>query len=188
MDVDEDDPIVTSYPVFLTVPLPSTRRVLVLEHTSQKPEHLDTRPFTPLEVRLKPRSGMVEVDNPMETLSAYDREKGLNWGLKLSASTAAKSGGSHGLPGGFGVGAPPPRPKRRPEGELDEDLSMDWNTAVARDKVLRLQTLGGQIPTKKEAEYMIGVFQDSESSLADQAPSCCRVLTRTSQRAYTSRP
>lgn len=154
---DDDDPIVASYNVFLKPSLPAHRRVMILEHPNKSDGKKMAR--APLEIRMKTNTGMVEVDYPIDYNAFYDRSKGLSWGTHLQKSTEAKKGGTHGLAGGFGVGAPPPR--ARPGRAQDEvfDPSTDWAEALRKDYVLRTQTLGGQMPdTSQESKYMVGVF------------------------------
>lgn len=159
----EDDPITASYQVFLNPALPLGRRLLVLQH----PNRTDEAPRPPpSELRLKANAGMVEVDMPLDTAAAYDREKGLNWGKTLKQSMTMKNGGSHGLAGGFGVGAAQQRgggtgAKGKGAAREDDD-DLTWGDAVRQDKVLRTQTLGGQYPDSKEVQYMVGVFQGSK--------------------------
>ncbi|KAL7807291.1 Sin-like protein conserved region domain-containing protein [Trichoderma gracile] len=155
-DNDDDDPITASYQVFLNPALPLGRRLLVLQH----PNRTDNTPRPPpTELRLKEHSGMVEVDMPLDNTTAYDREKGLRWGRALQNSMAVKSGGSHGLAGGFGVGAVQQRAPRKKGDAADADEDLDWNEAVRQGKVLSTQTLGGQYPEADEVQYMVGVFQ-----------------------------
>ncbi|KAH8173492.1 sin-like protein conserved region domain-containing protein [Sarocladium implicatum] len=156
----DDDPITASYKVFLNPALPLGRRLLVLQH----PNRTDEAPRPPpSELRLKANAGMVEVDMPLDTGAAYDREKGLNWGKTLKQSMTMKNGGSHGLAGGFGVGAVQQRGGgaggKGKGAARDEDDDLTWGDAVRQDKVLRTQTLGGQYPDSKEVQYMVGVFQ-----------------------------
>ncbi|KAL5091236.1 hypothetical protein Trisim1_003207 [Trichoderma cf. simile WF8] len=158
---DDDDPITASYQVFLNPALPLGRRLLVLQH----PNRTDSTPRPPpTELRLKEHSGMVEIDMPMDNTTAYDREKGLRWGRTLQNSMAVKNGGSHGLAGGFGVGAVQQRAPRK-KGEVEEDENLDWNDAVRQGKVLSTQTLGGQYPDTDEVQYMVGVFQGKDLHL-----------------------
>ncbi|GJC78492.1 DNA-directed RNA polymerase III subunit rpc5 [Colletotrichum liriopes] len=157
----DPDPVIASYDVFFNPSLPQGRKLWVL----QQPNRTDPRQATPTEMRLKARSGMVEVDVPLDYTQSYDREKGMKWGRQLKASLEAKNGGTHGLSGGFGVGAPPPRPKRRGEVDLEDEMYLEWPEAVRQDKVLRTQTLGGQCPDHKEVQYMIGVFQGKDLHL-----------------------
>lgn len=169
MDLDqqptdaEDDPITATYPVFLNPSLPSGRRLLVLNHPNRTDDH--PRP-PPSELRLKSRAGMVEVDMPVDSSNGvYDREKGIRWGRSLHASTVAKSGGSHGLAGGFGFGAVQQRGaaggRKKSDALEDDDVMLDWNEAVNQGKALTTQTLGGQYPDTNDVQYMVGVFQGS---------------------------
>ncbi|KAJ0114623.1 hypothetical protein J7T55_004867 [Diaporthe amygdali] len=154
---DDDDPIAATYNIFLKPSLPAHRRVMILEHPNKSDGKKMAR--APLEIRMKTNTGMIEVDYPIDYNAFYDRSKGLNWGTHLQKSTEAKKGGTHGLAGGFGVGAPPPR--ARPGRGQDEvfDPSTDWAEALRKDYVLRTQTLGGQMPdTSQESKYMVGVF------------------------------
>ncbi|KAI5463474.1 Sin-like protein conserved region-domain-containing protein [Mariannaea sp. PMI_226] len=157
---EDDDPVIASYQVFLNPSLPLGRRLLVLQH----PNRTDDAPRPPpTELRIKANSGMVEVDVPLDNSVAYDREKGLKWGRTLHASMAAKSGGSHGLAGGFGFGTVQ-RGAGRKKAD-DEDENLDWTEAVRQDKVLRTQTLGGQYPEYREVQHMVGVFQGKDLHL-----------------------
>ncbi|KYK59137.1 DNA-directed RNA polymerase III subunit rpc5 [Drechmeria coniospora] len=151
---DEDDPITASYSIFLNPAPPLGRRLLVLQHPNRTD---DTPRPPPTEMRLKAHSGMVEVDMPIDTAAAYDREKGLKWGRTLHSSMATKNGGSHGLAGGFGFGAVQQRGPGRKKTAADDDDEgvLDWNDAVRQDKVLRMQTLGGQYPDIEEVQYML---------------------------------
>lgn len=158
---DDDDPIVATYNILLKPSLPAHRQVMILEHPNKSDGKKMAR--VPLEIRMKTGTGMVEVDYPIDYNAFYDRNKGLNWGTHLHKSTEAKKGGTHGLAGGFGVGAPPPRPRAGGRGAAAQDDSidpgMDWAEALRKDYVLRTQTLGGQMPdTRAESKYMVGVF------------------------------
>lgn len=168
-DDDQDDPITATYQVFLNPSLPLGRKLLVL----QQPNRTDEAPRPPpSQMRLKSLSGMVEVDMPLDTTAAYDREKGLRWGRTLHASMAVKNGGSHGLAGGFGLGAVQQRAGRK-KGEPDEDDVLDWNEAVRQGKVLSTQTLGGQYPDSNQVQYMVGVFRGCTSLARPLPPQLC---------------
>lgn len=157
-DDDDDDPIVATYQVLMKPSQHAQQTLKILE----APNKIDPKKDrVPLELRTKPGTGMFEVDFPLDHSAAYDREKGLNWGTALQKSTEAKKGGSHGLAGGFGVGAPPARAPRGGGGRGADgiDYGMEWNEALRRDMVLRTQTLGGQTPDAgAESAYMVAVF------------------------------
>ncbi|KAK7429909.1 hypothetical protein QQZ08_003531 [Neonectria magnoliae] len=159
---EDDDPVTATYQVFLNPSLPLGRRLLVLQHPNRTD---DTPRAPPTELRVKANAGMVEVDMPLDNSVAYDREKGLKWGRTLHASMTAKNGGSHGLAGGFGFGTVQRSAAGRKKTEADDDDDLDWTEAVRQDKVLRIQTLGGQYPDYKEVQHMIGVFQGKDLHL-----------------------
>ncbi|KAI1098503.1 hypothetical protein F4804DRAFT_346303 [Jackrogersella minutella] len=179
-DGNDADPIVASYDVYTNPPLPDTRKLLVLQHPNkQGPVRTAYRQIG--EVRLKSKSGFIEVDVPQGHGHAdYDRDKGLRWGSALARSVAAKNGGTHGLAGGFGVGVPSRGAAAAAAGaagrggaggrqnDLEREISMlDWSEAVRQDKVLRMQTLGGQAAAEKETNcrWMVGVFKGDQLHL-----------------------
>lgn len=170
-DDDEDDPITTTYPVFLNPSLPAGRRLLVLQHPNRTDNH--PRP-SPTELRIKAHTGMVELDVPLDSSTAYDKEKGLRWGKSLKASMQAKGGGSHGVAGGFAFGAPQQRGggrgRQRDLAAEENDFNLDWNEAARQGKVLTTQTLGGQYPEVSDVQYMVGVFQGSKQLIPKMHP------------------
>jgi DNA-directed RNA polymerase III subunit RPC5 len=166
-DDDEDDPVVATYSVFMKPPLPEKKKLLILQYvnkTAQDPTSI--RQPRILEMRVKPKTGMLEVDVPIETSHVYDQGKGIKWGAMLQKSMETKKGGSLGLAGGFGIGAPAVRAAGGRRGGNDDNIPLSWAEATRQDKVLRAQTLGGGRSTEEEnAKYMVGVFQGSESPL-----------------------
>ncbi|KAL1843193.1 hypothetical protein VTJ49DRAFT_2744 [Mycothermus thermophilus] len=165
---DDDDPIVASYSVFLKPPLPEHRKLVVFQFvtkTAQDPTQLRVPRIT--ELRVKPSSGMYEVDVPIDTSEAYDRAKGLAWGTALHKSMESKKDGSLGLAGGFNIVATPGgagggggRGRRAAAAAEDDDTPQTWAEAARQDKVLRTQTFGGvRSAQEKHTRHMIGVFQ-----------------------------
>jgi DNA-directed RNA polymerase-3 subunit RPC5 len=159
--VEEDDPIVHEYSVFIKPPLPPQRKLLVLQHPNNQSDYPDTLQAPPItDLRLKTSSGMLEADVPLDYNTAYDRHKGIVWGSALQKSAATKT--SLGLAGGFGVGGAPARTRGRAAAG-DDIEGGDWNEAVRSDRVLRKQTLGGLNTESKDARYLVAVFQGSKS-------------------------
>lgn len=159
---DEADPVEHTYQVFIKPPLPGNRRLVILQHPntqSDDPDRLEVPPITGM--RLKPASGMLEADVPIDYNSSYDRHKGVVWGSALAKSAAAKT--SLGLAGGFGVGGAPARTRGRQQAD-DNVEGGDWAEAVRQDKVYRVQTLGGLSTEPSDARYLVAVFQGSKSS------------------------
>lgn len=164
---DEDDPIVANYSVFIKPTLPEHRNLVVLQYvnkTAQDPAQIRVPRIA--ELRVKPRTGMYEVDVPIDTTEAYDRNKGLAWGTALQKSMEAKKGGSLGLAGGFNIVATSTtgRGRRGAGAGNDDEPPLNWAEAARQDKVLRTQTFGGGRSAEEEnARHMIGVFQGSKA-------------------------
>lgn len=174
MEEEDDDPILSTYNIFIKPPLSTSsgnpeKQIYIL----QFPNRMDSQNYTlqnnalPLKLRIKPEAKMVELDVPMDAHANYDREKGLKWGEAIKKSSMTKGGGSHGLPGGFGIGGAQPG-RGRGRAEQDEESLQQllndegFKRAVAQEKVLVKQTLGGQaVPDDTGAPlYMIGTFRD----------------------------
>jgi DNA-directed RNA polymerase-3 subunit RPC5 len=123
---------------------------------------------------------MVEMDVPMDAIRNYDREKGIKWGEAIKKSNSTKNGGSHGMPGGFGIGGAQPSGRGRGRGQnADDELNQqrifqDYENAVKREEVLVKQTLGGQCISNDETtpQYMIGTFRKSETLSSLISASC----------------
>lgn len=172
------DPIKASYDVYIKPGISGERQVYVLQFPNRaaKQHYSQENDSKPFNLRIKPESGMVEIDVPMDVWRNYDREKGVKWGDAAKKSSMAKSGGSHGMPGGFGIGSAQPTGRGRGK-EVDEEpnheaLLEDYAGAVQRDQVLKKQTLGGQFVLKEETspQYMIGVWRNGNQSFVFYIP------------------
>ncbi len=173
-DDDENDPVVASYSVFIKPPLPQNRKIIVLQYlnkTSHDTSHI--RPPRISEMRIKPNTGMVEVDVPLDTGIAYDKNKGVAWGVALQKSMETKKGGSLGLAGGFGINAAANRGAaggRRGGPNNAGEENLPWQEALRQDKVLRTQTLGGgREVDEQDTRQFVGVFQGGTFF---HSPSC----------------
>jgi DNA-directed RNA polymerase-3 subunit RPC5 len=162
------DPIKSSYDVFIKPRVSGDRQIYVLQFPNRDSKHhySQDNESQPQTLRVKPESGMVEVDVPVSAWHNFDREKGVKWGDALKKNGMAKGGGSHGLPGGFGIGSAQPTGRGRGRVEGDDDLNQeallaDYAMAVQRDQVLKKQALGGQYVLNDETspQYMIGVWR-----------------------------
>ncbi|SPQ25411.1 fa790018-7664-446f-bc79-6a8b9d6eb2c6 [Thermothielavioides terrestris] len=160
----DDDPIVASYSVFIKPPLPAHRNLVVLQYvnkTAQDPAQIRVPRIS--ELRVKPNTAMYEVDVPIDTNEAYDRNKGIAWGTALQKSLEAKKGGSLGLAGGFNIvptSTTAGRGRRGAGAGNDDEAPLSWAEAARQDKILRTQTFGGgRSAQEANAKHMIGVFQ-----------------------------
>ncbi|PGH18459.1 hypothetical protein AJ79_00529 [Helicocarpus griseus UAMH5409] len=187
---DEDDPITASYDIYIT---PSQIRRFLLQY----PDRQTIYPYNaasyqqPTELRLKPRTGLVEVDIPVNTQVNYDEKKGLRYGNALKKSRVIAEGGSMGFAGGFNAGGRAAGAKgggggdgNDIEGEGmggrgrkggrqggyfggDEEGMMEYEEEKG-GVVMTSQTLGGRIKEAVEGDpvYMLGAFRDNELHLS----------------------
>lgn len=121
----------------------------------------------PLEMRIKPQAGFIEMDIGMNTSANFNKYQGLLWGDAMKKSQAAGTT-TFGAAAGFAVSAPSKgRPQRDAPGEdIDTNLSR-FNDAVNRNIVHHKQTLGGQILQDEPGNpnYMLGAFRGNELHL-----------------------
>lgn len=168
--MDKDiDPIKASYDVFVKPRISEDRHIYVLQFPNRdaRQNYNASCGAEPLKMRIKPTAGMVELDVPIDAYNNYDREKGVKWGCALKKTTIAKGGGSHGLPGGFGIGGAPSSGKGRGRKNVNDDeldpktILENFEDAVEKEQILLRQTLGGQAISKDKTtpQYMIGTFR-----------------------------
>lgn len=166
----EDDPIISSYNIYLA---DSAIPRFVLQYLGRDPNHSydDAHGQKPTSLRLKPDTGLVEVDVPIPTRVNYDISKGLEYGEALRRSRVANAGGGGGgggSSGGFGMaggfsggsargGSAGAKVKTEPGEPMAEDKSES-----AADSLLRVHTLGGRIKVPEEGDpvYMLATFRD----------------------------
>jgi DNA-directed RNA polymerase-3 subunit RPC5 len=174
-NVEDSDPVLKSYDIYIKPGMNQEREIYVFQfpNRSHKLPYLHRLKSQPQKLRTKPNSGMVEIDVPVDTWNFYDRLKGVQWGEALKESNATKGKGSHGLPGGFGIGGTQSRGKGRGKTEEEENLNhmntlSDFGGAIDRNQILKKQTLGGQVVTKNESNptYMIGTFRKSRITIS----------------------
>lgn len=164
-DSDSDnDPVVCSYDIHITA---STAPDLYI---FQYPVRSKLKPYTkaentcPLEARFKPKSGLVEVDVPVNVHVNYDEEKGRIWGDVLRKAEKEKG---KTLAGGVGGGGAHGNKRRKVvRGEDDESeeeevdvMTMDFADAVKAGRVLSRQTLGSKMQPDN-TKYMVGIFKN----------------------------
>ena len=124
----------------------------------------------PLELRIKPKCGIVELDVPVDLHNHYDIEKGVMYGRALRTSHTLQHGGSFGLAGGHGVDNEPITDYRAPnmlQGPSTERLLENFDDANNKGYVMNKITLGGMIIPFKEGDpiYMSAAFSGGTNSL-----------------------
>ncbi|PGH07027.1 sulfite reductase (NADPH) hemoprotein beta-component [Blastomyces parvus] len=182
------DPVIASYDIYITDS--QIRRFLF-----QYPDRQATQPYNaatqqkPTELRIKPRTGLVEVDIPINTHINYDEKKGLRYGNALKKSSVIAEGGSMGMAGGFNTGGRAKGAVGAGAGAIgvddgedgmammgkrrqqifagDEEGLMDYEDEKA-GVIMTTQTLGGRIkePVDGDPVYMLGAFRENELHLA----------------------
>lgn len=177
---EDDDPIVATYNVFVKPPLSSDRKLVVLRYvtkTAQDPSSI--KPPRINSFRVKPDTGIYEVDIPLETGDGYNKPKGIAWGVALAKSMESKKGGSLGLAGGFNIGGQGGSSRGGPNagggggggrraanngGDDDHEAqNLSWPEAVQQGKAIIDQKLTGSRSAGEDyVKHMVGVFQGSE--------------------------
>ncbi|KAJ5102007.1 hypothetical protein NUU61_004229 [Penicillium alfredii] len=167
MDSHDDDPVVSSYDVFLTDSQISRYVFQYLDRPQSNPYN-DRAGQKPVELRMKPRTGLVEVDVPISTRANYDVSKGLRYGEAMKKSRAARDGGAYGMAGGFTSGSAASGGGRvKMEGNGDVEV-LDNKKVVDPASLLRTQPLGGRIKPAEEGDpvYMLATFKEGNLHLS----------------------
>lgn len=182
---DSDDPIVASYDVYLTESQISRYVLQYLDRPTGHP-YDERHGQKPTAFRMKPQTGLVEVDVPINTRVNYDVNKGLRYGDALRKSRVAREGGAYGMAGGFNTGGAVPGAGAgaggggrgvKTEGDV-EMADVEEKKGEAGASLLRVQTLGGRIKVPEEGDpvYMLGAFRRSEYFSLFPPFFPCRIL------------
>ncbi|CAN9222434.1 unnamed protein product [Alternaria alternata] len=180
MDIEDDDPVVAEYDVYIT-PEVAEQQLYVLQYLNRPPD----QPFTkatesqPSELRIKKDSGFVEVDVPINIHRNYNRVAGVRWGetMRKTKGFGQKAFGiasgfertmprSTNRPGAAGEGAPA-APIATEDDDNFEEYVTHFEDANEKGHVFNSQTFGGQImhDDGKGPSYMLGTFRDNELHL-----------------------
>jgi RPC5 protein len=143
---------------------PNAQKLFLLQYPAHRPA---VTPYNvrnlqkPTSLRIKPTTGLVEVDIPIDTKLNYNFEKGLKYATSLNSSRVAHAGGTHGLSGGFNTG---PASRNIPE-EDEPDVK---ETSEHPNLTLGVQTLGGKIvkPSSGDPIYLLGSFYNNAMHLS----------------------
>ena len=147
----------------------------------QYPNVFPDEPYTaergkqPETVRIKPKSGFIEMEIPVSTKRFFNKEKGIKFGQNLRKAKEEGSASS-GLANGFSGPKSGMRRNaaasligqessaaRAPEQSIQESLD-DFEGTKARGQVLDKTVLGGQISRNEAGKpiYMLGSFRGSK--------------------------
>lgn len=147
----------------------SKKRTLLLQYPNRDfgQEYRAATGQKPLELRIKPKCGLVELDIPLNIHANFDKEKGIEYGGALRSSRLVQQGGSYGLSGGFGVGPRPITEDRKdlpPDGPSPEKLLEKFDDSNNKGHVMNKITLGGRIVPFKDGDpiYMTATFRGGQ--------------------------
>lgn len=166
--------VVAEYDMYLNKP---GKRLMLLQYPNRDPgqSYSDKMGQKPLELRIKPKCGLVEVDIPLSIYTNFDKQKGIQYGEAMRKSRTLQEGGSYGLSGGLRAGIGPTGGPRRSRSRIDEqasgveepspeDLLESFEDSNVKGHVMNKIVLGGRIVPWKDGDpiYMVGVFRGSE--------------------------
>ncbi|KAJ5098225.1 hypothetical protein N7532_005226, partial [Penicillium argentinense] len=168
MSSTEDDPVVASYDVFLTDSDVSRYVFQYIDRPGKHPynERMGQKPTA---MRMKPDSGLVEVEVPIFTRTTYDVNKGLKYGEAIKKSRAARDGGAFGMAGGFSAGSMATSGGGRVKSEATGDIEMLENKKTTdQASLVRTQALGGRIKPQEEGDpvHMLATFKGKNLHLS----------------------
>lgn len=175
---DDDDPVTAEYDVYLTPAIADQIYLL------QYPNRPRNRPYSekfgavPVDMRIKPHSGYMEVDVALNTEQNFNKYMGLKWGDATRASHELhNSTGTFGPAAGLAAAKPRSMVRGaalKDKGDRELDFENDlahFSDAQQDSKVHAVQTLGGQIlrhdgPTEEgKPYYFVGAFKDDQLHL-----------------------
>lgn len=185
--IQDANPVLKQYKFFINN---SKKRTLLIQYPNREvgAEYREVNGQKPLELRMKPKTGVVEIDIPMEIQVNYDKEKGIEYGEAMRDSRVLQQGGSYGLSGGLGVGSKPSAKdaRRAPmsEGPSKEKLLDEFEDANNKGHVMNKITLGGRFVPFQDGDpiYMYATFKGgeqyrlnsyNESLLANRSSDIC---------------
>ncbi|KAJ5279196.1 hypothetical protein N7478_004568 [Penicillium angulare] len=168
--IEDDDPVISSYDVFLTDSEISRYVFQYIDRPQNKPYN-ERRGQRPTELRMKPNTGLVEMDVPIHTRINYNVEKGLNYGEGMKKSRSARDGGSFGMSGGFSAGALAAGNAMRVKSEGGDVEVFDNKKMVDTKLLVKTQALGGRIKPPEEGDpvHMLGTFKGKNLHLSPVA-------------------
>jgi len=191
MSSTDDDPVIASYDILLT-DSDISRYVFQYLDRPEKLPYNERRGQKPISLRMKPSTGMVEVEVPIQTRGNYDVDKGLKYGDAMKKSRAGRDGGAFGMAGGFSSGSMANSGGRvKAEGSGDFEV-LDNKKVVDPSTLVRTQALGGRIKPQEEGDpvYMLATFKGSKCALfkcfRDSCANSCTQKTCTSPRFLRS--
>ncbi|KAL8737084.1 MAG: hypothetical protein Q9181_002040 [Wetmoreana brouardii] len=143
-------------------------RAILLRFPNRRPDQPYCARFgqKPLELRIKPKCGAVEVDIPIDIHHNWDLDKAIDYQQAMRKSTVLQHGGSYGLAGGLGAAGKSASADKSGDdpkiaGPSKETLLANIDDANNKGHVMNKITLAGQIfpPDPDAPRYLFGTFK-----------------------------
>ncbi|MCJ1288029.1 hypothetical protein MMC26_007382 [Xylographa opegraphella] len=172
-----DDQVKTEFDVFVNK---TDKHIMVLQfpNRDRKQPYNARSGQKPLRLRIKPKSGLVEVDVPLVIERHYDQVKGAQYGDALRKSRVMQQGNSYGLAGGLGVNGAIRPIRDTTQTSItrtsEDDLLGNPDAPFNEDRLMNKLILGGRIikPQNGKPNYYIGVFKGKELHLTRISAFC----------------
>ncbi|KAI5249307.1 hypothetical protein E4T43_00926 [Aureobasidium subglaciale] len=167
-DMEDDDPVIAEYNVFITPRQLEQIYLLQYPNRNRSQAYNDRNGARPVDFRLKPQAGFMEMDIGMNPSANFNKFQSLVWGDAIRKSKVGGGSATFGAAAGF---APTKGGKGRGKqegGEMSVDQGLArFQEAINRDAVFQKQTLGGQILQDEAGNpnYMLGAFRGDELHL-----------------------
>lgn len=173
----EDDPVKAEFDVYLTPPMQERIHLLQYPNRPRDKPYNDRFGARPHNLRMKPKSGFLELDIHMHTGFNFNKYQSLKWGDAVqTVKSYQNETGTFGPASGFAVprgrsgGRGPLKDKADREQQISDDLD-DFRTAQREQKALDSQTLGGKMLRHDNLDegaqpiYFLGAFQGNQLHL-----------------------
>ena len=169
--------VISKFKVFWNDPSPKQVVVLQFPNRDRTQPYNNASSLAPTQIRIKPITGLVEVDVPLNSLANghFNKEKAIEYGSQLARNKVIRHGGNFGLAGGFGAGG---ANIRHVQGavdmsELPDDIDEAYEQAAAEGKVLDTLTLTGKIQQFKEGDPIYAMATFKGGTYNEMMVSCC---------------
>lgn len=158
-------PVVRRYQLY---EVPHTKHIILFQFPNRGPgqPYNEANHQKPLELRIKPKCGLIEMDIPINVHANFDKERGILYGEAIRKSQVLQEGGAYGPAGGLGVGGSsrPVKGDNQTSGNDEyspEALLENFEDANNKGHVMNKITLAGQIVPFKvgDPRYFIGTFR-----------------------------
>jgi DNA-directed RNA polymerase-3 subunit RPC5 len=174
---EENDPVIAEYDVYMTPEL--QEQIYLLQYPNRDRDKPYTNASdTAAGVRIKPKSGFMEIDTETNVHISFDKKKGVIWGEALR-QTKESGTDSFSIASGFGKGARaehfgPDTTATRSDGDATQRLLKDFDRANDGGHVLNKQTLGGPIARTSKGKniLMLGAFRGGTHSSPESLFGC----------------